>query len=94
MFQKDLNSQYFLTLKEKDWAGDEMNINTLNVRLISHTRGSGNLIWSTLTWSTRGTHMRLGSTMSEAMMSTMVPSDNELERDEMMKGESFTTATC
>lgn len=60
-----------------------MNINTLNVSLISHTRGSGNLIWSTLTWSTRGTHMRLGSTMSEAMMSTMVPSDNELEGDEM-----------
>lgn len=60
-----------------------MNIKTLNVRLISHTRGSGNLIWSTLTWSTRGTHMRLGSTMSEAMMSTMVPSDNELEGDEM-----------
>lgn len=43
------------------------------------TRGSGNLMLSTLTWSTRGTHRRLGSTMSEAMMSMMASSDRELE---------------
>lgn len=47
---------------------------------VLHTRGSGNLIWSTLTWSMRGTHIRFGNTMSEAMMSMIVSSDNELER--------------
>lgn len=46
---------------------------------VLRTRGSGNLIWSTLTWSMSGTHMRLGSTMREAMMSMMASSDRELE---------------
>lgn len=45
------------------------------------TRGSGNLIWSILTWSMRGIHMRLGNTMKEAMMSMIVSSDSELEQD-------------
>lgn len=46
---------------------------------ILHTRGSGNLIWSTLTCSMRGKDMRLGKTMREAMTSMMVSSDKELE---------------
>lgn len=62
-------------------AGDKMKINVYNGKYVLHTRGSGNLIWSTLTWSMRGTHMRLGNTMSEAMMSMMASSDNELEKD-------------
>lgn len=48
---------------------------------VLHTRGRGNLIWSTLTWSMRGTHIRLGNTMREAMMSKTVSSLNELQGD-------------
>lgn len=44
-----------------------------------HTRGNGNLIWSTLTWSMRGKDMRLGKTMREEIISMMVSSDRELE---------------
>lgn len=54
---------------------------------VLHTRGSGNLIWSTLTWSMRGKHIRLGNTMSEAMMSMMVSSDNELEGDRYQRDQ-------
>lgn len=45
----------------------------------THTRGKGNLIWSTFTWSMSGMHMRLGRIMREAMMSKIADSERELE---------------
>lgn len=79
-----IQQKYVMILKNaRDCSTEGARIEML--KRVLHTRGSGNLIWSTLTWSMRGMHMRFGNTMSEAMMSRMVSSDSELGGD--MRGE-------
>lgn len=72
-------------MKLQIFLESQLKIKTVKKTKTSHTRGSGNLIWSTLTWSIRGMHIRLGSTMSEAMMSMMVSSDKELKEAKIKK---------